>query len=172
MSRDLQEAARIRPGSAADLAALNELYNHYVVQTPATFDVTPITRPERELWFGHFDDRGPHRLLVAEERGRLVGFACSKEFHARAAYATSVETTVYLAAEAFGRGTGTRLYTKLFELLEAEDVHRAYAGITLPNEASLALHRKLGFAAIGTWDEVGRKFGRYWSVCWLEKRLP
>ena len=172
MSRELLGAVRIRPGAAADLPRLNELYNHYVARTPATFDITPITLPEREAWFRHFADQGPHRLLVAEDRAAVVGFACSKEHRAKEAYATSVETTVYLSAETLGRGIGTHLYTRLFALLESEDVHRAYAGITLPNEASIRLHENLDFHEIGTYDEIGRKFGRYWSVRWFEKRLP
>ena len=171
MSRDLHEAVRIRPGTAADLPRLNALYNHYVARTPNTFDITPIALPERERWFRRFGDRGPHRLLVAADRAGVVGFACSAEFRGKEAYATSVETTVYLANEALGRGTGTRLYSELLSALEAEDIHRAYAGITLPNEASVALHQKLGFREIGTYDEVGRKFGRYWSVRWYEKRF-
>lgn len=171
MSGELEGAVRIRPGTAADLPGLNELYNRYVAGTATTFDVTPISPSEREAWFRHFAERGPHRLLVARDRTGVIGFACSKQFRPKEAYATSVETTVYLAAEALGRGIGTRLYTGLFEALEAEDVHRAYAGITLPNEPSIRLHRKLGFRGIGTYDEVGRKFGRYWSVGWFEKRL-
>jgi phosphinothricin acetyltransferase len=171
MSRRQQDATRVRPGAAADLPGLNDLYNHYVTHTTSTFDVTPIALPEREAWFRHFGERGPYRLLVAENRAGLVGFACSKAFRTKEAYATSVETTVYIATEALGRGIGTRLYTELFDSLEAEGIHRAYAGITLPNEASVSLHRKLGFHAIGTYHEVGWKFERYWSVQWFEKAL-
>jgi phosphinothricin acetyltransferase len=164
-------AVVIRPGASADLPELNQLYEYFVTHTPVTFDVTPAAPAEREHWFGQFPDRGPHRLLVAAQGSRIVGFACSKEFRAKEAYATSVETTVYLAPGAVGRGIGFRLYSGLFEALAGEDLHRAYAGITLPNEASIALHRKLDFREVGTYDEVGRKFDRYWSVQWFEKRL-
>src|SRR5947208_4359595 len=92
-------------------------------------------------------------------------------FVARAAYATLVETRVYCRPEETGQGLGAALYTRLFQELAGQDVHRAYAGISLPNEASVALHKRFGFELIGTFTEVGRKFGRYWDVAWFEKRL-
>jgi phosphinothricin acetyltransferase len=79
---------------------------------------------------------------------------------------------VYCAAEATGRGVGSSLYTALFAALADEDVHRAYAGVALPNDASIALHERHGFRVIGTYAEVGRKFGRYWDVRWFERPLP
>jgi phosphinothricin acetyltransferase len=82
-----------------------------------------------------------------------------------------VEVTVYLAPHAGGRGIGTLLYTALFEALAEEDVHRAYAGVAQPNEASTRLHERFGFRHVGTYREVGRKFGRYWDVAWYEKDL-
>ena len=79
--------------------------------------------------------------------------------------------TVYCAPDAAGRGIGTLLYETLFKALECEDLHRAYAGIAQPNEASVRLHARLGFRHIGTYEEVGRKFGRYWDVAWYEREL-
>jgi phosphinothricin acetyltransferase len=103
--------------------------------------------------------------------GRVLGWATSSPFRARAAYATSVEVSVYCAADAVGRGVGTLLHKSLLEALEGEDPHRAYAGITQPNEASTRLHAKFGFQHLGTYREVGRKSGRYWDVAWYEKPL-
>ncbi|WP_336052027.1 GNAT family N-acetyltransferase [Streptomyces sp. CA2R101] len=103
--------------------------------------------------------------------GALLGYATSSAFRPKAAYAPSVEVTVYCAPHAAGRGIGTLLYTSLFEALADEDVHRAYAGITQPNEASTRLHTRFGFRHIGTYTEVGRKFGRYWDVAWYQKDL-
>ncbi|MCZ1009419.1 GNAT family N-acetyltransferase [Streptomyces lydicus] len=103
--------------------------------------------------------------------GALLGYATSSAFRPKAAYAPSVEVTVYCAPHAAGRGIGTLLYTSLFEALADEDVHRAYAGITQPNEASTRLHTRFGFRHIGTYTEVGRKFGRYWDVSWYQKDL-
>lgn len=161
----------IHPGVAADLPGLNDIYNHYVIETATTFDVTPISREERKAWFRDFGRRGPHRLFVATGADGPIGFASSKDLRAKEAYSTTVEVTVYLAPGASGRGTGTRLYSALFDALAEEEVHRAYAGITIPNQASIALHEKLGFCKIGIYHEVGRKFGRYWSVQWYELRL-
>ncbi len=103
--------------------------------------------------------------------GALLGYATSSSFRHKAAYAPSVEVTAYCAPHAVGRGIGTLLYTALFEALADEDVHRAYAGITQPNEASTRLHTRFGFRHIGTYTEVGRKFGRYWDVAWYQKDL-
>jgi phosphinothricin acetyltransferase len=150
---------------------LNEIYNHYVRETAVTFDVTPFSAERRRAWFEQFSEGGSRRLLAASEDGVPRGFAWSHEFRAKEAYASSVEVTIYLAPGAGGRGLGTRLYTSLFDALGAAGVHRAYAGITLPNPASLALHRRFGFREVGTYDEVGRKFDRFWSVRWFELRL-
>ncbi|MEU8782180.1 N-acetyltransferase family protein [Streptomyces sp. NPDC048637] len=103
--------------------------------------------------------------------GALLGYATSSAFRPKAAYAPSVEVTVYCAPHAAGRGVGTLLYKALFEALADEDVHRAYAGIAQPNEASHRLHTRFGFRHIGTFTEVGRKFGRYWDVAWYQKDL-
>jgi phosphinothricin acetyltransferase len=101
----------------------------------------------------------------------VIGYACSSQFRTKPAYETSVETSIYLAPDAVGRGAGSRLYEYLFKALEDEDVHRAYAGIALPNPASIGLHERFGFKRVGHFTEQGRKFGRYWDVAWYEKSL-
>ena len=100
-----------------------------------------------------------------------MGYAAALPFRSKPAYLTSIEATVYLEPASTGRGLGAALYTALFDALRGEDLHRAYAGITLPNAASLALHRRFGFEEVGVYREVGRKLGRYWDVQWFEKRL-
>lgn len=159
----------VRSAIAADVPALTELYNYYVVETPITFDLVPWSVEQRRTWFEHYPTQGRHRLLVADLDSEVVGYATSSRFRDKAAYETSVEATVYCRHDCGGRGIGTALYEELFALLSGEDVHRAYAGITLPNDASLALHRRFGFAEIGVYREVGRKFDRYWDVLWLER---
>jgi phosphinothricin acetyltransferase len=163
--------ANIRPARESDLERLTEIYNDYVMHTPITFDLEPFSVVERGEWFRHYSASGPHRLLIAETDGRVVGYVTSSRFRPKAAYETSVETTIYLAPEATGRGVGSALYAALFAALADEDLHRAYAGVTLPNPASVALHRKVGFRSIGVYREVGRKFGKYWDVEWFEKPL-
>ncbi|QOV37758.1 N-acetyltransferase [Streptomyces ferrugineus] len=168
---------QVRPGVEGDLEALTDLYNHYVRETPITFDTAVFTPEERRPWLLSHPEDGPHRLMVAVQGGpgrtsqRILGYATSSAFRPKPAYETSVETTVYLAPDAGGRGIGTLLYKALFEALAEEDVHRAYAGIAQPNEASTRLHERFGFRHVGTYREVGRKFGRYWDVAWYEKEL-
>lgn len=161
----------VRAGAPADLAALTEIYNHYVETSPATFDLEPFTVDARREWFGHYGLTGRHRLLVAEEAGRPLGYATSGRWRPKPAYDTTVETTVYLHPEGTGRGAGRALYERLFAELAGEDVWRAVAGIVPPNEASVRLHEALGFREVGRFTEVGRKFGRYWDVVWFEKRM-
>ncbi|KUO10787.1 GNAT family N-acetyltransferase [Streptomyces sp. DSM 15324] len=165
---------QVRPGVEGDLAALTDLYNHYVRETPITFDTAVFTPEERRPWLLSHPEDGPYRLKVAADANsqEILGYATSSPYRPKAAYSTSVEVTVYVAPHAAGRGIGTLLYTALFEALAGEDLHRAYAGIAQPNEASTRLHERFGFRHVGTYREVGRKFGRYWDVAWYEKGLP
>lgn len=80
-----------------------------------------------------------------------------------------METTVYCVPEAVGKGIGSKLYAELFAVLKGEDIHRFVAGYALPNAATEALHRRFGFKTVGVFSENGRKFGRYWDVCWVER---
>jgi phosphinothricin acetyltransferase len=161
----------VRPATAGDLAAVNEIYNQYVVEAHYTFDLEPMSIEARREWFTHYAETGRHRVFVAVSEGRVVGYACSGRFRPKPAYETSVETSVYLTPDAIGRGAGSRLYETLFKALEGEDVHRAYAGIALPNPASIGLHERFGFKRAGHFTEQGRKFDRYWDVAWYEKPL-
>lgn len=160
---------RIRPAERDDLARLTEIYNYYVVHTPVTFDVEPYTVERRESWFAQFGDTGRHRLLVAEENGVVVGYAGTTRFRPKAAYETTVETTIYCDANATGKGIGRRLYAALFESLRGQDIHRFVAGYALPNPATAAIHQRFGFNVVGVFSENGRKFGKYWDVCWVER---
>ncbi|GHC70022.1 GNAT family N-acetyltransferase [Streptomyces cinnamoneus] len=169
--RDSTAGVRIRPAAAGDLGELTEIYNHYVVHTPITFDIEPVTADARRAWLEARPATGRHRLLVAEEAGTVLGYASSGPFRDKQAYETSVETSVYLAPHATGRGLGALLYGALFDALAGEDVHRAYAGVTQPNAASMRLHERFGFRPVGVFEGVGRKFDSYWDVAWLEKRL-
>ena len=163
---------QIRNGREDDLPRLLEIYNHYVEHTPITFDIAPLSLSARRAWFKDFDTTGPYRLFVLEEGNGVMGYASSHRFRARAAYDRSVETSIYLADDGVSEGRGSKLYAHLLSILAADPlVHRAYAGVTVPNEASVALHTKLGFKPVGTFSEVGFKFGRYWDVAWFEKSL-
>jgi phosphinothricin acetyltransferase len=161
----------VRAGVEDDLEPLNAIYNRYVLETHYTFDLEPMTGEARRDWFTHHDTIGRYRLMVAILDGEVVGYASSGRWRPKAAYETSIETSVYLAPDAVGHGTGTRLYDALFHELEGEDVHRAYAGIALPNPASVALHERFGFKRVAHFTEQGRKFGKFWDVAWFEKPL-
>ncbi|MFG2354467.1 GNAT family N-acetyltransferase [Streptomyces sp. NPDC048521] len=164
---------QVRPGVEGDLEPLTALYNHYVRETAITFDTAVFTAEERRPWLLSHPEDGPHRLLVAADARsqEILGYATSSPYRPKPAYATSVETSVYVAPGAGRRGIGSLLYDALFKALADEDVHRAYAGIAQPNEASARLHARFGFRYVGTYREVGRKFGRYWDVAWYEKDL-
>ncbi|MEM7065186.1 MAG: N-acetyltransferase family protein [Cyanobacteria bacterium P01_B01_bin.77] len=165
-------ATIIRLPQDSDLAPLTDIYNDYILNTTITFDIEPYTlERRREHWWCHYAPQGRHRLLVAEQDQVVVGYATSSRFRTKAAYDTSVETSIYLAPQSQGQGIGTQLYQALFRALANEDVHRAYAGITLPNPGSIVLHQKFGFHSVGHYREVGRKFERYWDVEWFEKSL-
>ena len=164
--------ATIRTATTGDLAALVDIYNHYVLQTPVTFDTDAFTLDTRRAWFGQFAAEGPYRLLVAERDGEVVGYASSVRFKEKPAYGTSVETSIYVHPGHTGQGLGESLYKALLdELLSEPALHRAYGGVTMPNPASVALHEKLGYRKVATYSEVGFKLDRYWDVCWFEKEL-
>jgi phosphinothricin acetyltransferase len=161
----------VRVATRFDLPRLTEIYNYYVVNTPVSFDLEPVTVEARAAWFDEHSDRGPHRLLVAEARGVVVGYASTGRFRAKPAYNTTVESSIYCAPEEKGRGIGGKLYAALFDAIAGEDINRIVAGVVIPNDASIALHRRLGFREIGTFTENGRKFGRFWDVVWFERPL-
>src|SRR5882762_1793395 len=162
---------RIRAATRADLPRLTEIYNHYVIHTAVTFDIEPYTVERRVAWFEQFGPSGRHRLLVAEDDTNVTGYAGTTRFRPKAAYDTTVETTIYCAPEFIGKGLGTQLYAALFATLSGENIHRVVAGYVSPNPISAALHARFGFKAVGVFSENGYKFDRYWDVCWMERPL-
>lgn len=156
----------IRTATAADLPALTAIYNHYIATSLATFDTEPFA--DRSEWFSHYGDP-PYVLLVADLDGVVAGYASSSQHRPKAGYRSSVETSVYLAPTATGQGLGRQLYDALLTLIDAAGVHRCLAGIALPNEPSVELHRAVGFTPIGVFTEVGTKFGQYVDVGWYER---
>jgi phosphinothricin acetyltransferase len=165
------QPVQVRYAKPSDATALNDLYNHYIETTPITFDLKPWSLEERLAWLDRFRESGPYRLLVAERDGVLAGYACSTRFRDKAAYSSTIETSIYCRYDITRNGIGSLLYAALFEALKGEPVHMAIAGITLPNDSSVALHRRFGFELAGVNHAVGRKFGQYWDVAWYEKVL-
>jgi phosphinothricin acetyltransferase len=152
--------------------SIASIYAEVVRTSPATFDIEP---PSVDRWRALLDSSDPgqgHHLLVAlDGDGRVLGHAKSGGFMERAAYDSACLVSVYVAADARGQGVGTALYARLFELLDASPLLVATAGITEPNEASTALHLAFGFERVGTFTDVGVKFGRRWSVTWYQRSL-
>jgi phosphinothricin acetyltransferase len=154
----------VRPAGDADLPPLAAIYDHEVAHGYATFDTEP-------QGLGPFEEKlaGPDHLLVGERDGEVLGYAYSAPFRTRAAYAATREVSVYLHPDAQGQGLGRLLYDDLLGRLDADGIHRALAGIALPNDASEALHRTVGFTLVGVFTEVGRKFDRWIDVAFYER---
>jgi len=161
----------VRPANRSDLSRLVAIYNHYVEHSIATFDTTPTSVEDRAAWFETFSDTGPHRLLVASEDGRVLGCASSGPYRAHPAFGRTVEVSVYIDPEIRATGVGSALYGALFDELRTQEVHLAVAGIALPNDASVALHRKFGFTDVGVFEEYATKHGVYISSLWMQRRL-
>jgi L-amino acid N-acyltransferase YncA len=157
----------IREAGEGDLRAVAAIYNEQVTGGIATFD----TEPKSEADFAARLARAnpADQFLVAVDVDSVVGFAYSGDFRSRPAYAGTRETTVYVAEGARGRGVARALYTELLARLDAAGAHTQMAVIALPNEASEALHRSLGFERVGVLREVGHKFGRYIDTAWWQR---
>jgi L-amino acid N-acyltransferase YncA len=153
-ARDAQEIAAIyAPIVATTAISFEEI-------APAAAEIRGRIVAQAETW----------PWLVADD-GALLGYAYATGHRVRAAYRWSVDVSAYVHERARGRGVGRALYERLLALLAAQGFHRAYAGIALPNDPSLALHRAVGFAQIAVYHEVGFKHGAWHDVAWLERAL-
>jgi phosphinothricin acetyltransferase len=159
----------IRPVTPADAQALADIYNPYIRDTTITFEEVPVTAEDMAIRIAQVTER--HPWLVWEDGGRILGYAYSSVWRARAAYRHSTETAIYLAADQRGNGIGTRLYRALLDELRARGFHLALGGLALPNEASVRLHERLGFTKAGHMREAGRKFDRWIDVGFWELLL-
>lgn len=152
----------IRSVTAADVAAICEIYNHYVTTTAISFELEPVSVDEMARRINEAASR--YVWLVYEEQGRLLGYAYASQWKPRLAYRYSVESSIYLAPDSAGKGVGGLLYGALFAQLKQRQLHAIIAGIALPNAASVALHEKMGFTKIGHFKEVGNKFDQWIDV--------
>lgn len=160
----------IRPVEPTDSGRVNEIYNTYIVGSHVSFDLDAWSDEARAQWLDE-KTQGGYPVLVAEIDGLVVGAAWAGPWRTKSAYRASAETTVVFDSEYTGAGTGTALYAALLEHLAEAGFHRAYAIIALPNEASVALHRKLGYREVGVLDDVGYKDGTYISTLLMERAL-
>lgn len=168
-----EHALKIRLATEADASAVAELYNWYVRHSTATFQYAPATVEEMRANIAGVLAGAP--FLVAETAsGRLAGYACAHPYHAREAYAWSVETTIYCSPDFVGQGVGRRLYAPLLALLREQGYCRAAALLARPNPESEAFHRAMGFRKVGCEPQAGFKFGRWLGVTtwWYDLNTP
>ena len=160
---------RIRTATPKDAAPILEIYTPAVELTPASFELTPPSVPEFAERIRSYSDT--HEWLIAQDDGNILGYTYATPHRPREAYRFSVETSVYVSEHARQRGVGRKLYSELFNRLSGKDFHNAFAGITLPNDASLNLHKAVGFTSIGVFREVGYKLGKWHSVSWWQRSI-
>ncbi|MFI5046329.1 MAG: GNAT family N-acetyltransferase [Acidimicrobiia bacterium] len=179
MSATLREPApdvEIRLAERRDAEGIRAVYNHYVSESTALFDLVPRTLEEQVAWID--EHSGGHPALVAVDAaarrdvpGGVVGFGSLSPFRSRPAYGGTVENSVYLLDSHQGRGIGRRLLDELLRLADAHGFHTVIARISGGNDASIALHEACGFETIGVEREVGRKFGQWLDVVEMQRML-
>ena len=163
------QPAAIRLASESDLAAINDIYNHYVFHSTCTYQTEPGTAEERAQWFAAHGPR--HPVTVAELDGRVVGWGSLSKFHPRSAYGNTVEDSVYLHHEWHGRGIGSALLADLIARAQRIGHHTIIGSISADQPASIALHAKFGFVETARLREVGFKFGRWLDVVWMQRMM-
>jgi phosphinothricin acetyltransferase len=160
---------RTRDAVEADGAACAAIYAPYVRDTAITFEVDEPDATTFTERIARAQQR--HAWVVAQQVDRVVGYAYGSEYKARAAYRWSCEVSVYLEIGLRRSGTGGALYEALFARLAARGYRTAVAGMTLPNDASVGLHRAMGFEPVGTYRAIGWKHGRWHDVLWMQRPL-
>jgi phosphinothricin acetyltransferase len=159
----------IRLARAADLPAINAIYNHYVLHSTCTYQEEPSTADERATWFAA---HGPvHPVTIAESDGELVGWGSLSRFHARSAYRHTVENSVYVRHDLHRRGIGRVLLADLIERARVAGHHTIVALIDAGQPGSVAIHRAFGFEPAAHLKEVGFKFGKWRDVVYMQRML-
>ncbi len=160
----------VRPASLADAEALAHIYNAEVVGSTSTFDMVPRTVPDQRTWL--VERSGAHAVLVAEdEDGTVTGFAALSPFRDRPAYATTVESSIYVDSHYRRRGVGLKLVEAIVDTARAHGFHSVIARIADSNPASIDLHSRAGFELVGVEREVGRKLNRWLDVTVMQVLL-
>ncbi|WP_143319987.1 GNAT family N-acetyltransferase [Clostridium sp. HBUAS56010] len=154
----------IRIAEEKDMPELLDIYNYEIKYGVATFDLNPKTMEERMIWFREHNVEN-HPLIVAEEEGKVAGYASLSPYRSKEAYKSTVELSVYIHKDYRRRGIAGRLTKHIIQIAkEREDIHTVISVITGENEASVSFHQRLGFTYCGTMKEVGTKFGRMLDI--------
>ena len=159
----------LRLAEEADLPAINDIYNHYVLYSTCTYQTEPETIAARTAWFAAHGERYP--VIVGEQDGAVVGWGSLSKFKDRAAYQPSVEGSVYIRHDRLGHGFGRVILVDLIERARALGYHTFIGGACSSQEASIRLQESLGFRRVGQFREVGLKFGRRLDVVYLQLML-
>jgi len=165
----LSRPLTIRQATEADAAALLKIYAPYVESTAVSFETVAPGVEEFAARIAKSLSRWQY--LVAECNAGIAGYAYGSTHRERAAYRYSVEVSAYVDPRFQRQGVGSALYRRLFDDLVAKGYCTAFAGITLPNEASVGMHRSVGFEHIGVFKRIGWKFGRWHDVAWMQRTL-
>ena len=160
---------RIRRAALSDAEQISEIYLPIVEETNISFETVPPGIEEIACRIGTI--LATHEWLVAYDQSGIIGYSYASQYRPRDAYRFAVETTAYVHMRCRGQGVGKHLYKALFESLNALDFHTAYAGIALPNPASIALHTAVGFESIGVFEEAGLKFEKWHDVSWWQRKV-
>lgn len=159
----------IRTAHTTDARDIHAIYAPIVTGTAISFETEPPSIAQIEDRIRGTVAKYPYLVCVADEK--VLGYAYAGAHRERAAYGWSVDVTIYVNEEAQRSGVGRSLHSTLIKILQRQRFHAAFAGITLPNEGSVSLHKSLGFQLLGIYEEVGFKFGRWHSVSWWRRGL-
>ena len=159
----------VRHATPADAAGCLQVYARFADETAISFEDRAPTLSEFQQRIERISRT--HGFLVAEEEKRIAGFAYGGVHRERLSYRWASEVSVYLGEAHRGRGLGRALYEPLFALLQEQGYRTLLAGISLPNPASIALHRSLGFEEVGVYRRIGWKAGAWRDVVWLARQL-
>ena len=158
----------IRSALPSDAVSICEIYNHYILESHATCETSPVSSKEMAKRISRIQQELNLPWIVLEVDQQVVGYAYATQWKPRQAYAKTVETTVYIHMNFHGQGFGKRLYLELIDSLRNLGYHALLGGISLPNEGSAVLHEKVGFKKVGQLQQVGYKFDRWIDVGYWE----
>lgn len=163
----------IRPAEETDAQSIAMIFNHYIADSDATFEEVAVSVDEMQKRLNNVQADGLP-WLIAEDAGKVIGYAYASQWSEKPSYRHSVELTVYISPDQVSKGWGRKLYQALFTQVKQLGFRTALAGITLPHPASIALHEKFGMTKVAHYKDIGYKFGRwcdvgYWQIVFDEQ---